>query len=62
MQKARTHHGRGDALRAEIHRLNTDGSLPPGVQVDAFYDRGDLVAITVGTGCTILPSASRSSS
>jgi len=23
-------------LRAEIHRLNTDGSLPPGVQVDAF--------------------------
>jgi cobalt-zinc-cadmium resistance protein CzcA len=36
-------------LRAEIQRLNTDGSLPPGVQVDAFYDRGDLVAITVGT-------------
>src|SRR5437762_3392292 len=36
-------------LRAEIRRLNTDGSLPPGVQVDAFYDRGDLVAITVGT-------------
>src|SRR5882757_1653299 len=36
-------------LRAEIQRLNTDGSLPPGVQVDAFYDRGDLVAITVST-------------
>src|SRR3954447_4229308 len=36
-------------LRAEIQRLNTDGSLPPGVQVDAFYDRGDLVATTVGT-------------
>jgi len=36
-------------LRAEISRLNTDGSLPPGVQVDAFYDRGDLVAITVQT-------------
>src|SRR4051812_8872488 len=36
-------------LRAEVQRLNTDGSLPPGVQVDAFYDRGDLVAITVGT-------------
>ncbi|TMJ00019.1 MAG: efflux RND transporter permease subunit [Alphaproteobacteria bacterium] len=36
-------------LRAAIEKLNTDGSLPPGVQVDAFYDRGDLVAITVRT-------------
>src|SRR3954465_6083511 len=36
-------------LRAEIQRLNTDGSLPKGVQIDAFYDRGDLVAITVST-------------
>jgi cobalt-zinc-cadmium resistance protein CzcA len=36
-------------VRAAIERLNTDGSLPPGVMVDAFYDRGDLVAITVNT-------------
>src|SRR5882724_4760567 len=36
-------------LRAAIEKLNSDGSLPPGVKVDAFYDRGDLVAITVRT-------------
>ena len=36
-------------LRAAIEKLNTDGSLPPGVKVDVFYDRGDLVAITVRT-------------
>src|SRR5207245_9808751 len=32
-------------VRAAIARMNTDGSLPPGVKVDPFYDRGDLVAI-----------------
>src|ERR1043166_946063 len=36
-------------VRAEIQRLNTDGSLPPGVHIDTFYDRGDLVAVTVRT-------------
>src|SRR6266581_1027834 len=36
-------------LRAAVERINTDGSLPPGVKIDAFYDRGDLVAITVQT-------------
>src|SRR5712671_3700608 len=36
-------------VRAAIERLNTDGTLPPGVKIDAFYDRGDLVAITVKT-------------
>src|ERR1700750_693269 len=36
-------------LRAAIERINSDGSLPPGVKIDAFYDRGDLVAITVRT-------------
>jgi cobalt-zinc-cadmium resistance protein CzcA len=36
-------------LRAAIEKLNTDGSLPRGVKVDAFYDRGDLVALTVST-------------
>jgi cobalt-zinc-cadmium resistance protein CzcA len=36
-------------VRAAIQRINTDGSLPPGVKIDTFYDRGDLVAITVRT-------------
>lgn len=36
-------------VRAAIERINKDGSLPPGVKIDPFYDRGDLVAITVST-------------
>jgi heavy metal efflux system protein len=36
-------------VRAAIQRINTDGSLPPGVVIEPFYDRGDLVAITVQT-------------
>jgi cobalt-zinc-cadmium resistance protein CzcA len=36
-------------VRAAIERINSDGSLPPGVKIDAFYDRGDLVGITVRT-------------
>ena len=36
-------------VRAAVERINTDGSLPPGVQIEPFYDRGDLVAITVQT-------------
>src|SRR6184192_522226 len=36
-------------VRAAIDRLNRDGSLPPGVKIEPFYDRGDLVAITVNT-------------
>ena len=36
-------------VRAAIERLNTDGTLPAGVKIDAFYDRGDLVAVTVNT-------------
>src|SRR5215475_6489819 len=36
-------------VRAAIERINTDGSLPPGVRIDTFYDRGDLVAVTVRT-------------
>jgi cobalt-zinc-cadmium resistance protein CzcA len=34
---------------AAIERINSDGSLPAGVKVVHFYDRGDLVAITVQT-------------
>src|SRR5262245_25068450 len=36
-------------VRAAIERINSDGSLPPGVRIEPFYDRGDLVAITVRT-------------
>jgi heavy metal efflux system protein len=36
-------------VRAAIERINSDGSLPPGVRIDTFYDRGDLVAVTVRT-------------
>jgi len=36
-------------VRAAIERMNTDDSLPPGVRIEPFYDRGDLVAITVQT-------------
>ena len=36
-------------VREAVARINSDGSLPPGVHIDPFYDRGDLVAITVHT-------------
>jgi len=36
-------------VRAAIERINTDGSLPPGIRIESWYDRGDLVAITVRT-------------
>lgn len=36
-------------VREAVDRLNTDGTLPKGVQIVPFYDRGDLVAITVNT-------------
>jgi heavy metal efflux system protein len=36
-------------VRAAIERINSDGSLPAGVKIDPFYDRGELVAITVRT-------------
>jgi len=36
-------------VRAALERINTDGSLPPGVKIEPYYDRGDLVAITVRT-------------
>ena len=37
------------SVRAAIDKMNNDGSLPPGVKVQTFYDRGDLVAVTVHT-------------
>jgi cobalt-zinc-cadmium resistance protein CzcA len=36
-------------VRAAVERINTDGSLPRDVKIVTFYDRGDLVAITVQT-------------
>ena len=36
-------------VRAAVEQINTDGSLPPGVKIEPFYDRGELVAITIDT-------------
>ncbi len=36
-------------VRAAVQQINTDGTLPKGVQIVPFYDRGDLVGITVRT-------------
>src|SRR4051794_2165218 len=36
-------------VRAAVEKINTDGSLPAGVKIVPFYDRGDLVAITIQT-------------
>ncbi len=36
-------------VREAVNKLNTDGTLPTGVQIVPFYDRGDLVAVTVHT-------------
>ena len=37
------------AIKAEVERINTDGSLPPGVKLVPFYDRTDLVSVTTHT-------------
>jgi cobalt-zinc-cadmium resistance protein CzcA len=36
-------------VRAEIQKINSDGSLPPGVKLVPFYDRTQLVAVTTST-------------
>jgi len=36
-------------VKAEIDRMNHDGSLPPGVKLVPFYDRSALVAVTTNT-------------
>jgi cobalt-zinc-cadmium resistance protein CzcA len=36
-------------VEAAIQKLNSDGTLPPGVRVVPFYDRGSLVAVTTHT-------------
>jgi heavy metal efflux system protein len=36
-------------IQAEINKMNTDGTLPPGVKIVPFYDRLSLVAVTTHT-------------
>jgi cobalt-zinc-cadmium resistance protein CzcA len=36
-------------IKAEVAAMNSDGSLPPGVKVVPFYDRGYLIALTTST-------------
>jgi cobalt-zinc-cadmium resistance protein CzcA len=36
-------------IRAEIEKINSDGSLPPGIKLVPFYDRTTLVAVTTNT-------------
>ena len=48
-------------IKAEIEKINSDGTLPPGVQLVPFYDRTSLVSVTTNTvmrnllfGCTLV--------
>jgi cobalt-zinc-cadmium resistance protein CzcA len=48
-------------VRAEIAKINSDGSLPPGVRLVPFYDRTQLVGVTTSTvlhnlifGCVLI--------
>lgn len=48
-------------VQAEIQKINADGTLPPGVKVEAYYDRSSLVNVTTHTvmhnlvfGCTLV--------
>ncbi len=36
-------------VKAEIAKMNSDGSLPPGVKVVPFYDRSSLIRVTTHT-------------
>jgi cobalt-zinc-cadmium resistance protein CzcA len=36
-------------VRAEIQKINTDGTLPPGVKLVPYYDRTSLVDVTTAT-------------
>jgi cobalt-zinc-cadmium resistance protein CzcA len=48
-------------VRAEVDKINNDGSLPPGVKLVPFYDRSTLVSVTTHTvlhnltfGCVLI--------
>lgn len=36
-------------IEQEVHRINTDGTLPPGVKIVPYYDRLSLVEVTTHT-------------
>src|SRR5271163_3627306 len=36
-------------VQAEVKKLNSDGSLPPGVKIVSYYDRSSLVGVTTHT-------------
>lgn len=36
-------------IKEEVEKMNTDGSLPPGVKIVPYYDRGSLVGVTTHT-------------
>jgi heavy metal efflux system protein len=36
-------------IKAEVDRINNDGTLPPGVKLVPFYDRTTLVSVTTST-------------
>jgi cobalt-zinc-cadmium resistance protein CzcA len=36
-------------VKAEVAKINSDGSLPPGVRIVPFYDRSTLVSVTTQT-------------
>ena len=36
-------------VKAEVEKLNSDGSLPPGVKIVSYYDRSSLVGVTTHT-------------
>jgi heavy metal efflux system protein len=36
-------------IEAEIEKMNTDGSLPPGVKLVPYYDRTELISVTTST-------------
>jgi cobalt-zinc-cadmium resistance protein CzcA len=36
-------------VKAEIAKMNSDGSLPPGVRIVPFYDRSTLISVTTQT-------------
>ena len=36
-------------IKAEVEKINTDGTLPPGVKIVPFYDRTTLVNVTTHT-------------
>jgi cobalt-zinc-cadmium resistance protein CzcA len=36
-------------VEAEIAKINSDGTLPPGVKIEPYYDRSTLVSVTTDT-------------